>query len=79
MAWNYKRITLEGMLEYMDANVSDKDKPEIKKWFKNVAFDEAGKYQHLVAKQAFVEKFMPEILPKKKPPKQNKSERLKTW
>lgn len=56
--WEFKKIKLADMIEYIEANA-----PADKAWFKSVAFDEKGKYQHLIAVRAFCAKYMPEIIP----------------
>ena len=75
---NYKKITFEDMVNYIE-----KEAPNDKKWFKGVAMslDKKGnlKYNHLKAKKAFCEKYMPELIPTKKEPKTNKSDILKDW
>lgn len=71
--WEFKKITFDDMKEYIEKNAaSDKE------WFKNVAIKD-GKYQHLVAKKAFCEKYMPEIIPVKKAPKETKADILANW
>lgn len=69
----YKKITLEYMMKYIEENGSAADK----KWFKGVAL-EGGKYNHLRTKNAFCKKFMPEIIPTKKE-RIPKSELLLKW
>lgn len=69
----YKQINAQFMYDYICNNAPDK-----KKWFKEVAFDENGKYQHIKAKKAFCEEFMPEMLPKKKEEKKA-SDLFKDW
>lgn len=54
----YKKITAVDIFNYIEKNA-----PDDKEWFKSIAFDENGKYQHLIAKRAFAEKYMPEIIP----------------
>lgn len=71
--WEFKKITFDDMKEYIEKNAaSDKE------WFKSVAIKE-GKYQHLAAKKAFCEKYMPEIIPTKKPDKETKADILANW
>lgn len=71
--WEFKKITFEDMKEYIEKNAaSDKE------WFKSVAI-KGGKYQHLAAKKAFCEKYMPEIIPVKKAPKETKADILANW
>lgn len=69
----YNEMKLEYMMKYIEDNA-----PNDKEWFKSVAIDSQGKYQHLIAKRAFCEKFMPDKLPTKKE-KVNKSDLLKNW
>lgn len=62
MEWEYKKITYAMMKDYIKTNcLQDKD------WFTSVALttDEKGEkhYQHLKAKRAFCEKYMPELIP----------------
>ena len=68
----YKKITLEEMMQYIEKNA-----PKDKEWFKSVAL-ENGKYVHLKARKAFCEKYMPEIIPTKKEV-EKKSEKLLNW
>lgn len=70
---SYRKISFEDMVEYIETNA-----PKDKKWFKSVAIDSKGKYQHLVAVRAFCERYMPEIIPVKTS-KTNKSDILKNW
>ena len=74
MAWDFKKITLEDMMDYITTNAT-KDKA----WFKSVAIDANGKYQHLIAVRAFCAKYMPEIIPVAKAKEPNKSEKLANW
>lgn len=71
--WNYKKITFEDMKEYIEKNAA-KDK----EWFKNVAIDEEGNYQHFIAKKEFCARYMPEIIPVKKE-KLTKADILAKW
>lgn len=71
---NYRKISLEDMISYIET-----DAPTDKAWFKSVALDENGKYQHLIAVRAFCGKYMPQLLPVKKPAVPNKSDILKNW
>lgn len=72
--FDYKKITAQDIFDYISENA-----PEDKKWFKSVAYDENGKYQHLVAKKAFAERYMPEIIPVAKEKKTNASDLFKDW
>lgn len=69
----YNEMTLDYMKSYIEKNA-----PQDKEWFKSVAIDSKGKYQHLIAKRAFCEKYMPDKLPKRQA-KVNKSESLLDW
>ena len=71
--WEYKKITLEMMMNYIIANA-----PEDKEWFKSVALID-GKYRHLEARKAFCEKYMPDIIPVAKKKEPLKSELLLNW
>lgn len=72
--WDYKKITFSDMKEYIEKNAA-KDK----EWFKGVAIDENGVYQHLIAKKAFCERYMPDIIPVKKAKKETKADILANW
>lgn len=72
--YDYKKLTFEEMKEYIETNAAAD-----KEWFKSVAIDEKGVYQHLKAKKAFAEKYMPEIIPVAKPKKQTKADILANW
>lgn len=72
--WMYRKIKLDDMIEYIETNA-----PQDKTWFKSIAFDEKGKYQHLKAVKEFCDRYMPDIVPKGKPKAPNKSEKLKDW
>lgn len=74
MSYNYKTITFEEMVNYIETNA-----PEDKSWFKSVATNEKGKYNHFRAKKAFCQKYMPEIIPVAKPKKPNKTDLIKNW
>lgn len=71
--YNFRTIKLEDMMEYIEQNAK-----EDKDWFKSVAIDENGKYQHLVAVRAFASKYMPHIMPVAKK-KVKKSDLLANW
>ena len=71
---DFKKITAQYMKEYIEKNA-----PEDKAWFKSIAFDSNNKYQHLIAKRKFAEKYMPEIIPIAKPKEPKKSEMFKDW
>ena len=71
--WNYKQITFEDMITYIETNA-----PQDKEWFKSIALNEEGKYMHLQTKKAFCLKYMPEIVPVGKV-KTSKAEFLKNW
>lgn len=72
--WIFKKITAEDMKEYIDKNA-----PADKAWFKSVAFDENGKYQHLIAVRAFCDRYMPDIVPKAKEKKAPASDIFANW
>ena len=73
-----KDLTLEVMMQYIDEKA-----PEFKKEFKEVALvankNGAVRYNSAKARHAFCEKFMPELLPKKKAPKKTKTDILNEW
>ena len=71
---DYKHITLADMKSYIEENA-----PQDKAWFKSVAFNAKGKYQHLSAVSEFCKRYMPEIIPKAKPKEPNKSKFLEDW
>ena len=78
-ATDYKKITLDEMLDFIEANY-----PNDTAWFKAVAFqDKDGnaveKYNHLNAVRKFCEKYAPELLPVAKEKKVAPTERLKNW
>lgn len=72
--WIFKKITAEDMKAYIEANA-----PQDKAWFKSVAFNEKGKYQHLIAVRAFCDRYMPEILPVAKEKKAPVSDMFANW
>lgn len=72
--FEFKKITLQDMKEYIEENA-----PQDKAWFKKEAFDDKGKYQHLVAVRAFCDRYMPDIIPVAKPKAPKVSEILKDW
>ena len=73
-----KDLTLEAMMQFID-----EEAPDFKDDFKKVALVEnkngAIRYNSAKARHAFCEKFMPELLPKKKAPKKTKTDILKEW
>ena len=78
-AEEYKKITLDEMMDYIEANY-----PEDKAWFKKVAFqDKDGnaikKYNHLVAVREFCTKYAPELLPVAKEKKPSPTKRFENW
>lgn len=80
--YNYMKLSLPEMMDYIEKNA-----PSDKAWFKKVAFKNKRTkdgvrpvYQHLVAKKAFCEKYMPEIIPVKNTEvKEKKSDLLANW
>lgn len=70
----FRKITFTDMKDYIEKN-----HPEDKAWFKSVAIDPNGKYQHLVAVRAFCQKYMPDKLPVAKPKKENITSVLSNW
>lgn len=69
----YNEMTLEYMMNYIETeHAADKE------WFKSVAIDSQGKYQHLIAKREFCKKYMPDKLPTKQE-KVKKSDLLNNW
>ena len=73
--WEFKKITLKQMMDYIDANC-----PNDKEWFKSVAINpDTGRYQHLVAVRAFCDKYMPDIIPVAKAKEPKKSSALLDW
>lgn len=69
--WEYKKITLDKMMAYIE-----KEHPEDKKWFKGIALKD-GKYQHLHAVREFCKRYMPEIIPEHKVA--SGAEKLQPW
>lgn len=75
--WVFNKITLDDMMEYIETKA-----PKDKDWFKEIAFVERNNkkvYNHMKAVRAFANKYMPEIIPVKKPKEPNKSDKLKDW
>lgn len=78
-AENFKKITLDEMCDFIEKNY-----PDDKAWFKKVAYEDkegkpVEKYNHLNAVRQFCEKYAPELLPKKKEPKEPATKRLEKW
>ena len=73
-----KDLTLEAMMQFIDEKA-----PDFKEDFKKVALVENKngdiRYNSAKARHAFCDKFMPELLPKKKSPKKTKTDLLKEW
>lgn len=82
MKYDYKTITLEDMVTYIEENA-----PQDKAWFKQEAFVKTvnkkektiSKYNHLKAKRAFCQRYMPEIIPVAKEKPINKSSIIENW
>jgi hypothetical protein len=79
--FDYKSIILEEMVAYIKKNA-----PQDKDWFLNEAYvykttkDGRKKvYNHLKAKRAFCERYMPEIIPVAKAKAPKASEILENW
>ena len=85
--FDYDTITFEQMKEYIEKNA-----PKDKAWFKKQAIgkrkikDKDGNvkkvietYNHLKARKAFCERYMPEIIPVAKPKKEKVTKILETW
>lgn len=71
---SFNKIKVDDILDFM------KDKSaEEKKAFKKAAFDEDGKYQHIIAKRYFCEKYFPDLVPVKKEEQPKKSDVFKDW
>ena len=78
-AENFKKITFEEMADFIEKNY-----PEDKAWFKEVAFqgkngETLKKYNHLNAKLRFCEKYAPNLVPKAKEKKEPITKRLENW
>lgn len=56
-----RNVTMQQMHDYIERNC-----PEDKEWFLKVAFKD-GKYNHLNAKKAFIERYCPDLVKSKKP------------
>ena len=87
MKYNYKKITLEDMKNYIEENA-----PQDKDWFKTVAITETevknkktGKtsykqtYNHFKAREEFCKRYMPEIIPVAKEKEPTKADILANW
>ena len=72
--FEFKKITLDDMKAYIDKNA-----PKDKEWFKSIAIDDDGKYNHLETVRAFCNKYMPEIIPVAKPKAKSAIDKLKEW
>ena len=77
-ATNYKKITLDKMMDFIEVNY-----PDDKGWFKQVAFqDKDGntleKYNHLNAVKQFCKRYAPELYPSAKA-KVTPTKRLENW
>ena len=72
--YDYTQLTFDEMKEYIEEKA-----PADKEWFKSVAIGKKGAYQHLQAKRAFAERYMPEIIPVAKPKKETKADILANW
>lgn len=74
---NYKTITLEDMMNYIDEYA-----PEYKQEFKEAAIIELKtgekRYNYMRAKRAFCQKFMPQLLPQSSH-KPTKTEIIMNW
>lgn len=70
----FRKIKLDYMTAYIEANA-----PQDKAWFKSIAFDASGKYQHLTAVREFCKRYMPQVIPVAKPKKPKASDLLKDW
>lgn len=60
--WDYKKITFEDMVSYIESIADAEEREEAKAWFKSIAVVD-GKYKHLTAKKAFCRKYVPKIVP----------------
>ena len=92
MAYEFKTLTLEQMVDYIEKNA-----PQDKRWFKEVAFEMRGKAKQVVkmvevegsekkpvftllkAKYAFCERYMKEIIPVAKNKKSLANDILANW
>jgi hypothetical protein len=72
--WDYKKITFEDMISYIESIKNADEREEAKAWFKSIAVVD-GKYKHLTAKKAFCRKYVPDIVPVAK----KKVDILKDW
>ena len=79
---NFKTIKMEDMMAYIEKNA-----PQDKQWFKNIALEtretKNGEtkvvYNHFNTRQAFCERYMPEIIPVSKQKEPTKAEILAKW
>lgn len=60
--WDYKKITFEDMVSYIESIADADERKKAKDWFKSIAVVD-GKYKHLTAKKAFCRKYVPTIVP----------------
>lgn len=60
--WDYKKITFEDMVSYIESIADADERETAKAWFKSIAVVD-GKYKHLTAKKAFCRKYVPTIVP----------------
>ena len=77
ITFTFRTIKLEDMMAYIEKNA-----PQDKNWFKGIAIETDGEkqsYNHFKARQAFCEKYMPEIIPVSKPKEPTKAEILANW
>lgn len=77
MKYDYKKITLSDMKNYIEQNA-----PQDKDWFKSVAIKKVnGKevYSHFIAREEFCKRYMPEIIPVAKKKEPTKAEILANW
>jgi len=79
--FDYKTMILEEMVAYIKKNA-----PQDKEWFlgeayvyKNTKEGRKKVYNHLKAKKAFCERYMPDIIPVKKEKEPKASEILENW
>jgi hypothetical protein len=80
----FKSITLEFMMDYIEKNFSGEKLQKEKEWFKEEAFKSNGgeikdKYQHLHAKTEFCKRYeeFNHLTPKPKEP--SKTQKLLNW
>ena len=79
-AVSWLQVTMDEAIDFLEANGSDADKKEFKKWLFTTKEGKSCKKPNWGnARKEFLKKYAPDMLPVKKEKEANKSDRVLNW